>query len=43
MVIDERCANFITPETNQVIWDGLGQRYFATFRTYPEALGARRI
>ncbi|MEO5803527.1 MAG: hypothetical protein ABIR24_08340, partial [Verrucomicrobiota bacterium] len=36
MSLDERCANFITPDTNQVIWDNLGKRYLSTFRTYPK-------
>ena len=36
MAPDERCANFITPDTNQVIWDPLAKRYLATFRTYPK-------
>ncbi|MEO6434716.1 MAG: hypothetical protein ABIP55_03005, partial [Tepidisphaeraceae bacterium] len=38
---EDRCANFITPDTNQVIWDSIANRYLVTFRTYPKrwALG----
>jgi dienelactone hydrolase len=35
MAPDDRCSNFVTPDTNQVIWDPLAKRYLATFRTYP--------
>jgi len=36
LALHERCENFITPDTNQVIWDDLRNRYLATFRTYPK-------
>ncbi len=41
MAPEDRCANFITPDTNQVIWDSIANRYLVTFRTYPKrwALG----
>jgi len=29
MASDKRCANFITPDTDQVIWDGLGPALLA--------------
>lgn len=36
MAPEDRCTNFVTPDTNQVIWDGLRGRYLASFRTYPK-------
>ncbi len=36
MAPEDRCSNFITPDTNQVIRDPLAERYLATFRTYPK-------
>jgi hypothetical protein len=32
----DRLSNFITSDTNQVIWDSLAGRYLVSFRTYPK-------
>jgi dienelactone hydrolase len=36
MAQQDRSPSLVNPDTNEVSWDSIGQRFLATFRTYPQ-------